>query len=39
MILSGYLIPLELLPSWTRAIADALPFRYTLAFPVEIGSG
>jgi len=35
-VLSGYLVPLELLPSWVEPIAMALPFRYTLAFPVEI---
>lgn len=34
-ILSGYLIPLELLPPWVSAIAHALPFRYTLGLPVE----
>lgn len=35
-ILSGYLIPLELLPHWIRVAADVLPFRYTLSFPVEL---
>jgi len=35
-VLSGYLVPLELLPSWVEPIAMALPFRYTLAFPVEL---
>jgi ABC-2 type transport system permease protein len=35
-ILSGYLVPLELFPSWVRSVADVLPFRYTLGFPVEI---
>ena len=34
-LLSGYLVPLELLPSWLQRISDVLPFRYTLAFPVE----
>jgi ABC-2 type transport system permease protein len=34
-ILSGYLIPLELLPGWMHPIARVLPFRYTLSFPVE----
>ena len=34
-ILSGYLIPLELLPGWARAVAGVLPFRYMLAFPAE----
>lgn len=36
MLLSGYLVPLELFPSWVRTVADVLPFRYTLGFPVEI---
>jgi ABC-2 type transport system permease protein len=36
MLLSGYLVPLELFPSWARDIAEVLPFRYTLGFPVEI---
>ena len=36
MILSGYLVPLELFPGWVRDLADVLPFRYTLGFPVEI---
>jgi ABC-2 type transport system permease protein len=34
-LLSGYLIPLELLPGWVGKIASVLPFRYTLSFPVE----
>jgi ABC-2 type transport system permease protein len=39
MVLSGYVVPLELFPAWLRAISDVLPFRYTLAFPVEVGTG
>lgn len=38
-ILSGYLIPLELLPGWVRAIADVLPFRSMLGDPVAIAIG
>jgi ABC-2 type transport system permease protein len=34
-LLSGYLVPLELLPGWVARIAYLLPFRYTLSFPVE----
>lgn len=34
-ILSGYLVPLPLLPGWLRDATDWLPFRYMLAFPVE----
>jgi ABC-2 type transport system permease protein len=38
-ILSGYLIPLELLPSAVRQAAYWLPFRYQLAVPLEIIMG
>lgn len=34
-VLSGYLVPLELLPGWVARLAAVLPFRYTLALPVE----
>jgi len=36
MLLSGYLLPLELFPGWVRTFTYVLPFRYTLGFPVEI---
>jgi ABC-2 type transport system permease protein len=36
MLLSGYLVPLELFPAWVRDMTYVLPFRYTLGFPVEI---
>ena len=39
MVLSGYVVPLELFPSWARDIANVLPFRYTLGFPVEVVTG
>ena len=39
MLLSGYLVPLELFPGAVRAAAAALPFRYTLGFPVEALTG
>jgi ABC-2 type transport system permease protein len=35
-VFSGYLVPLELFPPWATALARALPFRYMLAFPVEL---
>ena len=38
-ILSGYLIPLELLPPWVAHAARFLPFRYILGFPVETLTG
>lgn len=38
-VLSGYLIPLELLPSWLRSIAGVLPFQYMLGFPADVLMG
>ncbi len=38
-VFSGYLVPLELFPPWVAALARALPFRYMLAFPVEMVIG
>jgi ABC-2 type transport system permease protein len=38
-VMSGYLVPLELLPRWLSIIADFLPFRYMLGFPVEVVIG
>lgn len=35
-LLSGYLVPLELFPPWLHGIVRWLPFRYMLAFPVEL---
>ncbi|MFL5303541.1 MAG: ABC transporter permease [Anaeromyxobacteraceae bacterium] len=35
-VFSGYLVPLELFPSWVQAASRALPFRYMLAFPTEL---
>jgi ABC-2 type transport system permease protein len=35
-IFSGYLIPLEALPSWIGRAAAVMPFRFMLGFPVEI---
>jgi ABC-2 type transport system permease protein len=36
MLLSGYLLPLELFPGWVRSLSYVLPFRYMLGFPVEL---
>jgi ABC-2 type transport system permease protein len=36
MVMSGYLIPLELMPGWLREAAAWLPFRYMLGVPVEL---
>jgi ABC-2 type transport system permease protein len=38
-VLSGYLVPLELFPRWLEVTARFLPFRYMLAFPVEMVTG
>lgn len=35
-VFSGYLIPLEALPSWIGRAAAVLPFRFMLGYPVEI---
>jgi ABC-2 type transport system permease protein len=38
-VLSGYLVPLALLPGWAESIAAWAPFRFMLAFPVELAIG
>jgi ABC-2 type transport system permease protein len=38
-VMSGYLIPLALLPTWAQDIARWAPFRSMLAFPVELAIG
>jgi ABC-2 type transport system permease protein len=38
-LLSGYVMPLEIFPRWIGAAARFLPFRYMLAFPVEMAIG
>lgn len=39
MMLGGIVAPLDLFPSQVQSIANYLPFRYMLSFPVEIVSG
>jgi ABC-2 type transport system permease protein len=39
MLLSGYLIPLALFPKWLLAVAQVLPFRYMLGYPVDVVLG
>ena len=36
MVLMGGLAPLALLPDWVEAVASYTPFRWMLAFPVEL---
>jgi ABC-2 type transport system permease protein len=35
-IFSGYIMPLDIMPRPIQVIADWLPFKYTLAVPIEI---
>lgn len=35
-ILSGYILPLQMFPPWLGTLTRYLPFRYMLAFPVEV---
>jgi ABC-2 type transport system permease protein len=35
-VLSGYLVPLALMPGWIQVVAEHAPFRYMLSVPVEI---
>jgi len=35
-VFSGYLFPIQLFPAWLRSVADWLPFRYQIGFPVEL---
>jgi ABC-2 type transport system permease protein len=37
--LSGRVAPIALLPDWLQGIAAALPFRWMVAFPVELALG
>ena len=36
LLLSGRLVPLELMPPWVVRVADVLPFRSTFGFPIEV---
>lgn len=35
-VLSGYLVPLPLLPTWVQEVARYSPFRFTLSAPIEL---
>lgn len=35
-LLSGMVAPLALMPEWIRIIGDVLPYRWMIAFPVEL---
>lgn len=38
-VLSGYLIPVDLLPEKARTVVDWLPFRFQIGLPVELMTG
>jgi ABC-2 type transport system permease protein len=35
LLLSGRLVPLQLMPEWAQRIADVLPFKWTFGFPID----
>jgi len=35
LLLSGRLVPLQLMPGWAQTIAAVLPFKWTFFFPIE----
>jgi ABC-2 type transport system permease protein len=35
MLLSGRLVPLQLMPGWVQSLANFLPFKWTFGFPIE----
>jgi ABC-2 type transport system permease protein len=36
LLLSGRLVPLALLPLWAQTVADVLPFKWAIGFPIEV---
>lgn len=39
ILLSGRLVPLDLMPTWVQDIAAWLPFKWTFQFPIEVVIG
>ena len=39
LFLSGQMVPLSVLPPWLQGVTWLLPFRWMVAFPVELGLG
>ena len=35
LLLSGRLVPLQLMPDWAQRLADLLPFQWTFFFPIQ----
>ena len=36
LLLSGRLVPLQLMPAWAQGLANWLPFKWTFFFPIEV---
>lgn len=36
LLLSGRLVPMQLMPDWVNRVADLLPFRWTFGFPIDL---
>lgn len=36
LVLSGRLVPLDLMPEWVQSVAAFLPFKWTFEFPIEV---
>lgn len=36
LLLSGRLVPIELMPEWTQRLAAVLPFKWSFQFPIEV---
>ncbi|HYM95782.1 MAG TPA: ABC-2 family transporter protein [Candidatus Sulfotelmatobacter sp.] len=36
LLLSGRLVPLQLMPAWAQAVSAWLPFKWTFFFPIEV---
>jgi ABC-2 type transport system permease protein len=39
LVFSGHLVPLALMPVWSRGFIDVQPFRFILSFPLELVVG
>ena len=39
LLLSGRLVPMQLMPHWAQTLSWAFPFRWTFAFPITALTG
>jgi ABC-2 type transport system permease protein len=39
LLLSGRIVPLDLLPEWAQNVANFLPYQWSFAFPIEVAIG